>query len=150
VYLYTLAASSTGGRAKAWCLLIHAEVSLSLAASSSLAWPLVELKEDTAARPWTRAGVTCLLQVLAVLPDECMSGSLSIHPARRAAVAAGLRDAAASFVAPVLDSLAPRATEPHVQILVMESLSAWAAFEVWPRHPPHSVPVLTASASSPA
>ena len=31
----------------------------------------------------TQAGMTCLLQILAVLPDECMSGSLSIHPVRR-------------------------------------------------------------------
>ena len=33
------------------------------------------------------AGMACLLQILTVLPDECTSNQLSIHPARRAAVA---------------------------------------------------------------
>ena len=35
----------------------------------------------------TAAGMACLLQILAVLPDECTSTQLSIHPNRRAAVA---------------------------------------------------------------
>jgi hypothetical protein len=73
--------------------------------------------------------MACLLQILAVLPDECTSNQLSIHPNRRAAVAEGLRNAATPVVFPALDSLAPKANDAHAQILLMEALAAWTTFE---------------------
>ena len=86
----------------------------------------------------TRAGAGCLLQILAVLPDEVTAKEISIHPSRRAAVADGLRAAAAATVHPTLDALARRLwaepTSPSMgddnngRILLVEALASWCAF----------------------
>ena len=92
------------------------------------------------------AGATCLLQTLSVLPDECQSGRLSIHPARRREVIDGLRAAAAAAVFPTLDALTGRLSAAAMCVndagssggvdrsrdrttaLLFEAYAAWAAF----------------------
>ena len=57
----------------------------------------------------TTAGEQCLVSILTVLPEEVHSKGLSIHPARRAAVAEGMKKVATSVVFPTLDALATKA-----------------------------------------
>ncbi len=85
----------------------------------------------------TRAGAGCLLQILAVLPDEVTAREISIHPGRRAAVADGLRAAAAEVVHPALDALArrlwaagdvPGGDDVNGRILLQEAAAAWCGF----------------------
>ena len=88
-----------------------------------------------------RAGAGCLLRILAVLPDEITAREISIHPGRRAAVADGLRAAAAEVVHPALDALArglwaggsgeypPQwGDDVNGRILLQEAASAWCGF----------------------
>lgn len=78
------------------------------------------------------AGVVALLHVFAVLPEECASRNLSIHPARREATSLGLRDAASSVVYPALEAFAhdPNVrADPHARALLMRALAAWSSFE---------------------
>ena len=78
------------------------------------------------------AGIVALLQIFAVLPEECASKDLSIHPARREAVSLGLRAAASSVVYPTLETLVHNPNvhaDPHARALLMRALAAWSSFE---------------------
>ena len=78
------------------------------------------------------AGIVALLQIFSVLPEECASKDLSIHPARREAVSLSLRAAASSVVYPTLETLAHNPNvhaDPHARALLMRALAAWSSFE---------------------
>ena len=74
------------------------------------------------------SGAACFLHVLAVLPEECASKDLSVHPARREAVRRGLRDAAATSAFPAMDAISRGASVGSARVLAFRAFAAWSAF----------------------